>query len=444
MIRSAVLARIADTQGALANLFTAEQAIMPPHDIDFEVELARHETASCHYLTHLDNAGAALPPDCVTDAFIAALQQEASIGSYRSARIQKEAIDQTYVALAQLLNCDPSEIALVESGSRAWDLPFSMISLAAGSVIITSEYEYANNYITMLRAAKRCNCRIEFVRLNESGDICLHHLSELIDRWGHQVRVISITHVPTHNSIVNPVEKIGELVSRAKASGALADTSIYAVDACQSVGQLPVDVQKIKCDVLTLCSRKFLRGPRGLAAIYFRKKTLEQEVSLHCAEPSLLNIPGFTWVQEHRYEMRRDGRCFESWESNYSAKIAFGRALEYYATKDPSILHRYIAALATHLRRILRDVRGISVTDVGEKKSALVTFSVNAQPPQQIARELEAENFNISVIDRRTAHINMNKKQQQHVLRASVHYYNTCEEVEKFAEIVDRSVRYAQ
>jgi selenocysteine lyase/cysteine desulfurase len=444
MMQTVNLARVADAPRSFDDRTAVKQSAAPSFSVDFEVELARQETAGCRRLTHLDNAGAALPPDCVNEAFIAALQQEASIGSYRSARLQKEAIHQTYVGLARLLNCESSEIGLVESGSRAWDLPFSFIPLAPDSVIITSEYEYANNYITMLRAAKRNGCRVEFVDLDEAGDICLRSLSRLIDKWGRKVRVISMNHVPTHNAVVNPIEKIGQLICRAKASGALAEAAIYMVDACQSAGQTSIDVQKIQCDILALCSRKFLRGPRGVAATYFRKETLEREVCLHGAEPSLLNIPGFTWNQEHNYEMHRDGRCFESWESNYSAKIAFGRALAYSATKDAAPLQRYMMSLAAHLRRALLDIKGLSLTDVGTTKSAIVTFSLDGQAPAPLLRQLESENINISLIDRRTAHINMNHKQQRHVLRASVHYYNTYEEIEKFTEIVDRSARVTQ
>lgn len=422
----------------------AHGGVTPLHPPEFDVDLARQETFGCHRLIHLDNAGAALPPDCVTETYIAALQEEAEIGSYRSARKQGAAIERTYAELARLLNCQVSEIALVESGSRAWDLSFSMIPLVPGSVIVTTEYEYANNYITMLRAARRNNCRIEFITFDEDGDISLSHLSELIDAYGKNIRVISVTHVPTHNAIINPVEKVGQLIRSAKTSGALADTAVYMVDACQSAGQIPVDVQDIRCDVLTICSRKFLRGPRGVAAIYFRKETLEREVASNGAEPTFLNIPGFTWVQEHRYEMQRDGRCFETWESNYSGKAAFGRAINYYMTGDPIGIERYVTGLAAHLRKILRNINGISLTDVGANKSALVTFSMKGLPANGVLDELEANNINVSIIDRRTAHINMNKRQQDFLLRSAVHYYNTKDEVEKFAQLIDRNARRSQ
>lgn len=445
MNHSSVFAQIVDAAPCSdGSVSLVHHGVIPLRPPEFDVDLARQETFGCHRLIHLDNAGAALPPDCVTETYIAALQEEAEIGSYRSARKQTAALRQTYAELAQLLNCHVSEIALVESGSRAWDLSFSMIQLAPGSVIVTTEYEYANNYIMMLRAARQCNCRIEFIRLDEGGDISLSHLSELIDAWGKDIRVISVTHVPTHNAIINPVEKIGQLIRSAKTSGALADTAVYMVDACQSVGQMPVDVQNIRCDVLTICSRKFLRGPRGVAAIYFRKETLDREIASNNAEPTFLNIPGFTWVQEHSYEMRRDGRCFETWESNYSAKTAFGRAINYYMARDPIGVERYVTGLAAHLRKVLRNVNGVSLTDVGANKSALVTFSMKGLPANGILHELEANNINVSIIDRRTAHINMNKRQQHFLLRSAVHYYNTKDEVEKFAQLIDQNARRSQ
>jgi selenocysteine lyase/cysteine desulfurase len=438
-----LLPNVEDAEGSRTGRAHAVHAVFPLRRLELDIDLARQETAGCHRLIHLDNAGAALPPDCVTETFIAALQEEAEIGSYRSARKQTLVLQETYSRLAQLLNCSATEIALVESGSRASDLAFSIIQFPPGSLILTTEYEYANNYITMLRASRRGDCRIEFVELDENGDISLEHLSTLIDALGKHIRLISITHVPTHNGIINPIEKIGRLISQAKRSGALPDKTIYMVDACQSAGQMPIDVREVCCDALTICSRKFLRGPRGVAAIYFRKETLEREIASNGAEPTFLNIPGFTWVREHQYEMRSDGRCFESWESNYSAKAAFGRAIDYYIGMNPLLVQQYVTSLADYLRSILRDVRGISLTDVGVYKSALVTFSATALPASHILRKLEANDINISVIDRRTAHINMNKKQQHFVLRASVHYYNTREEIERFARFLDENARHS-
>ena len=93
---------------------------------------------------------------------------------------------------------------------------------------------------------------IEVVPSGEDGNICLDILEGMIDE---KVKLISATHVPTNSGLVNAVAEIGKIAKR--------NNILFLVDACQSVGQMPIDVDAINCDMLTATSRKYLRGPRG-------------------------------------------------------------------------------------------------------------------------------------------------------------------------------------
>ena len=278
----------------------------------FDVERARRETPGCTNVVHFNNAGASLMPQPVLDATIAHLQLEAQIGGYEAAEQQREAIEHTYDAAASLINCSRDEIALMENATSAWGMAFYSLPLRAGDRILTSMAEYASNYIAYLQVSQKTGAVVEAIPDDPYGQISIDALCNAIDE---RVKLISVTHIPTSGGLVNPVAEVGKV---AREAGVL-----FLVDACQSVGQVPIDVQQIGCDMLSTTGRKYLRGPRGTGFLYVKRELVER------LEPVFLDLHSASWVARDRYEVRNDARRFENWESNIAGKIGLATALDY-------------------------------------------------------------------------------------------------------------------
>jgi selenocysteine lyase/cysteine desulfurase len=272
--------------------------------VDFDVDLARRDTPGAEKVAHLNNAGVALPPVQVTDAVIAHLRRESEMGGYEAAEAAREQVQRTYSAIAELVGAQPDEIAVVENATRAWDMAFYGMTFAAGDRILTARAEYASNVIAFLQVAARTGAVVEVIDDDESGQVSILDLRRRLNAGTGPVKLVAITHVPTQGGLVNPAEEIGAAAREAGVP--------FLLDACQSVGQMPVDVERIGCDMLTATGRKFLRAPRGTGFLYVRREFIDQ------IEPPFLDLHAATWTTPDRYEIRPDARRFENWETNYA------------------------------------------------------------------------------------------------------------------------------
>ena len=346
----------------------------------FDVQRARRETPGCANVIHFNNAGSSLMPQLALDATIDHLQLEAQIGGYEAATHQHNAIEHAYDAAAALINCSRDEIAFVENATRAWDMAFYSIPFRSGDRILTAMSEYASNYIAYLQMAQKMGAIVEPIPDDEHGQLSIEALRNMIDK---RVKLISVTHVPTSGGLVNPIAAIGKI---ARAAGIL-----YLVDACQSVGQMPIDVEEIGCDMLSATGRKYLRGPRGTGFLYVRREILER------LEPPFLDLHSATWIAHDRYEMRSDARRFENWETNYAGKIGLATAIDYCMQWGLDNIWSRIQILSSQLRTQLSALPGVTIQDRGLTKCGIVTFTVEGLDPEEIQQQLTAQHINVSV-----------------------------------------------
>lgn len=387
-----------------------------------DIAAVRADTVGCATRTHFDNAGSSLPPRPVTDAVVAHLRREEEVGGYIAETERLAAVEDTYDACAALVGSTRDEIALVESATAAWQLAFHSIPFQDGDRIVTCVAEYASNYLEFLRLAQRVRIAIDVVPDDEFGQIDVERAAGMITG---RTRLIAITHVPTNGGLVNPAEDVGTI---ARANGVL-----YLLDACQSVGQLPIDVGAIGCDFLSFTGRKYLRAPRGTGALYAKAGS--------GSEPALIDLHSATWTSPSDYDLRTDARRFENYESSVASKIGLGVAIRYALAVGIDVSWPRIRQLASRLRRRLEQIDGVTVRDKGETQCGIVTFDVRGLDAGQVKDALERDNVAVNVTYRASTLLDMTQRRISSMVRASVHYYNTDDEIDRCADLIEAIAR---
>lgn len=387
---------------------------------EIDVARVRRETPGCNEVIHFNNAGAALMPRPVIDATISHLELESRIGGYEAADAAAERIEGAYMSVARLIGAQPDEIAIVENATRAWDMAFYSIPLAPGDRILTAASEYASNVISYLQVAKRTGATVEVVPTDEHGQLSIEALARMLDDRSKPVKLVAVTHIPTNGGLIQPVEAIGKLTREAGA--------LYLVDACQSVGQVPIDVNAIGCDMLSATSRKYLRGPRGVGFLCVRRELTEQ------LEPVFLDLHAATWTAPDQYAIRGDARRFENWESNIAGKIGMGIAAAYAMAVGVEAGSARLRYLAERLRGQIRELPGGKVHDLGVERGGIVSLTLDGVDPEDIKHRLAAERINVTTSTTASTRFDMEARGLTNVVRASVHYYNTEEEIDRFID----------
>ncbi|WP_419870791.1 aminotransferase class V-fold PLP-dependent enzyme [Chryseobacterium sp. CT-SW4] len=385
-----------------------------------DINRMRQETPGCLNKIFLNSAGGSLMPDSVVETMTRYLEQEKELGAYETAARNTQHINRFYEETAKLLNCNPSNIAFVTSSTDAYSKALSSIPFQKDDCIITTDDDYISNQLAFLSLQKREGVKVIRMKNLPDHELDLEDLDQLIKT--HKPKLIAVTQIPTNSGLIQNVEGVGKICKQYDI--------LYLVDACQSVGQLPVDAKAIGCDFLTATGRKFIRGPRGTGLLYVSDKVLQQDLV-----PLFLDTKGATWVQFDDYEIGTTAKRFEHWETSMVNLLGLTEAIRYANSVGLDYIEKYNKNLSSQLRKGLQD-KGLKVLDEGNHLGSIVTFCEKDGKIENAKKVLEENNVFFSLSNKQNALINFTHKNVDSAIRLSPHYFNTHEEMEQVVRLL--------
>jgi len=387
----------------------------------FDLNKVRKDTPHCQDKIFLNSAGASLMPNQVLERMTSYLGEEARHGGYKLYDIYQLEVEEFYVETAKMLNCQPHNIAYAFNATDAFAQALFSIPLERGDVIISTDDDYLSNHIQFHAAYKRFGAQTIRVNNLEDGGLDLVHLERLIKE--HNPKLVSITHVPTNTGKVQDVESVGDLCEQYDI--------LYIVDACQSVGQMEVDVEKIKCDFLNVTGRKFLRGPRGTGFLFVSDRVLKMGLT-----PLRLDGWSANWVAPNKFEFHESARRYEVYEQSYSCTLGLKEAIRYANEIGIDNIYNYNQELLKRLRYNLESHGDILFLDKGEHLVNIFSFQKKGVSKSDLEAGLTINDVYFSSAFKGTAFIDFDKKGVDWAIRISPHYFNTMEEMDRVAEII--------
>lgn len=382
-----------------------------------DISALRAATPGCAHRVHLNNAGAALLARPTLEAMTGHLDREALLGGYEAAAEMWDAVVAVYDRIGALVGGRGDEIALFDNATHAWNAAFYSVPLRAGDRILTGRAEYGSNVLAYLQVAQRTGAEVVVVPDDEHGQLDVAALAELVD---DRTKLIGVSHVPTDGGLVNPAAEIGRV---ARVAGVP-----FLLDATQSVGQFPVDVDEIGCDLLTATGRKFLRGPRGTGFLWVRPALLDR------LDPFVAEIASARWDGDRGFVWKDGARRFATWEHSYVNVLGLGAAVEQALELGLDAIGARTLALGAALRDRLDALPGVATHDRGRTRCAIVTASVEGVPSDEVAARLREKGVNVSVTVPRHTQLTAEVSGLPPLVRLSPHYYNTDDELDRAVE----------
>jgi selenocysteine lyase/cysteine desulfurase len=355
-------------------------------------------------------------PAPVVAAIYDHIDLESRIGGYEAAALRGTEIEAAYRAVAELVGAKPRNIAFTESATTAFAQALSSIPFAAGDAIVTTRNDYVSNQIQFLALERRFGVNVLRAPDTPEGGVDVEALADVIRH--RRPRLVCVTHVPTNSGLVQDVAAVG---AACRGSG-----TIYLVDACQSIGQMPVDVESLGCDFLSATARKFLRGPRGAGFLFASDRVLELGL-----EPLFIDMHGAEWLDADRYRAVADAKRFETFEFAWSLVLGTGAAARYALELGIEAIQDRVLALAGRLRDTLAAIDGVRVLDRGRKRCGIVSIGLGNRDPAALMTALRARAINTNAQARASALLDYDDKGVAASLRLSPHYYNTDDEIDR-------------
>jgi selenocysteine lyase/cysteine desulfurase len=385
----------------------------------FPIFDVRQGTSAVNKHLFFNSAGSSLPSDKSINIIKDYIDKEAVIGGYDLMAKEHDAFQEFYSEVAKLIKAKSHNIAFATSATSAFSQALYSINWVSGDVILTSKLEYASNILSILRIKERYGIEIQYVDCQDDGLIDMNALESSLKKY--QPKVFLLTHIPTNTGVIQDAKTAGALCKEYDC--------IYILDACQSIGQLNVDVNLLQCDFLSVTGRKFLRGPRGSGFLFVSDKIISQN-----SAPICIDLAGANWTSANSYEFHNNARRWELWEKNYSTLLGLTQSIREINDLGIENIEQYNNKLQTYFRSVLQSIDGIHLVEESDSNCCIITWRYKNASRSELSEILNKCEVIYSMAMKESALVDMNKKGIDWAVRFSPHYFNTESEIDVFKE----------
>jgi cysteine desulfurase / selenocysteine lyase len=372
---------------------------------------------------HFNHAGTSIPPPEVVDRVVDHLRLEAEIGGYEAAEAVSDEAADVAGAVAGLIGADPGDVVAVESATRAWEQIIWALALTrgwgSGDRIVVDGFAYASSWATLLRLRDATGLDIAVAPALGDGSVDPSAVGQVVDE---RTRLVLATHVPTHVGTVSDVAGVGAALA--------GHDLVYAVDISQSIGQLPVDVGAIGCDVAFAPGRKFLRAPRG-TGVLFVAAGLAQGL-----EPLSIDLTAATSLTAGGYELVDGVGRFELFEHSVALRLGLGVAARHASEVGIDAIAAEVQARTDSVVELVNAAPGLELL-APPPLSGIVSVTHERLAPDEVRRQLTAAGINAWVASLGGSPLDQAERLDRPALRLSVHCSTTDGDLER----LDRALR---
>lgn len=358
---------------------------------------------------YLNHAGCSKVSRQTLDVLLQDLELEAEVGVYEAARRVAGRKQLLYALASELICADPCDIAYTDSHTTGWEAALRRVKVGPGDVLLTSGTEWGGNLKALHAFAEVHGAHVLQMPLSSKGTVCVERLAKQLNS---RVKLISLTWLGSNGGDLEPAAEMGRL---AQSCGIP-----YFLDASQVVGQLPVDVGALGCDVLTTPGRKWLRGPRGSGFMYVRpsffadtQRAVPEKIKLvdgiRQMEPASYSVPLMLGLVSALEQLLREGQA-----------RTFQTLLE-----------------ASHcIWDGLRKIPNVKCLSERPPAHALVSFTVEGLSAHEVKNRLMVRGIEVAANQAAFTPLDMQARQLDAVVRASAHTCTTQAEIEQFLAAV--------
>ena len=383
--------------------------------------MLHNRTMQSHPLVYLDNAATTFKPQCVIDAVVRYYTEQTTNvhrGDYEISYQVSEAYEKTREDVARFIHAEPKEIVFTAGASASLNLVaygYGRKYLKPGDVILSTEAEHASNILPWFKVVEETGAKLEYIPLTEDGRLTLENFHKAMHE---QVKIVAVADITNVLGYVAPIE---EMTRIAHEHGA-----IVVCDGAQSVPHTPTDVKAWDVDFLAFSAHKMC-GPTGIGVLYGKFELLQKTdpFMLGGGSNARFDMCGNILLKDAPYK-------FEAGTPNIEGVLGLQQAVRYLENIGMDKIEAYEYELKAYAIEKLKKLDNLILYNP-TSPTGIIAFNVKDVFAQDAAGYLNSKGIAVRS-GNHCAKILLNVLKTSETIRASLYFYNTKEDVDRFVQ----------